>query len=80
MTSQHKTTVKELNKELKEVRTTLDDQRKLTQKETEFRKSIQERLLDAQKCIDELNAKNSELKENATKTTNNGDINNPGRW
>lgn len=64
MNNEIKSTVQELNKELKDLKNTIDEQRLQVQKETEQRINVQDRLKDADKYIEELKAKNSEL-ENA---------------
>lgn len=50
-----------MNKELKDLKITIDEQRQQVQKETEQRSNVLERLKEAEKYIDELKAKNNEL-------------------
>lgn len=61
MTIEHKATVQELIKELKDLKNTMEEQRQHIQKETEQRTNVQERLKEAEKYIEELKAKNTEL-------------------
>lgn len=61
MTIDHKANVQELNKELKDLKNAIEEQRQNVQKETEQRINVQEKLKEAEKYIEELKAKNSEL-------------------
>ncbi|XP_026326410.1 cingulin-like [Hyposmocoma kahamanoa] len=61
MTIEHKANVQELNKELKDLKNAIEEQRQNVQKETEQRINVQEKLKEAEKYIEELKAKNSEL-------------------
>lgn len=61
MTIEHKATVQELIKELKDLKNTMEEQRQHLQNETEQRTNVQERLKESEKYIEELKAKNTEL-------------------
>lgn len=61
LTNVNKATIHELNKELKDLKSTIDEQRKQLQHETEQRKHVQERLKETEKYIEELKVKNAEL-------------------
>lgn len=61
MTTEHKAIVQELTKELKDLKNAIEEQRQQVQKETEQKSDVQERLKEAEKYIEELKAKNTEL-------------------
>ncbi|XP_050362802.1 myosin-9-like isoform X2 [Nymphalis io] len=61
MTMQHKTEVQELNNKLKEVMTALDEERHLSQRETEQKHNLERSLKESQSIIEELKTKITEL-------------------
>ncbi|XP_049865476.1 uncharacterized protein LOC126366410 [Pectinophora gossypiella] len=60
-TAQHKAAIQELNKEIKELKTALEEQRKVTQNEMEVRKALEESLAESHNIMEDLKAKNTEL-------------------
>lgn len=61
LTNEHKATLQDLNKELKDFKDAIDEQRQQVQKEAEQRINVQERLREAEIYIEELKAKNTEI-------------------
>lgn len=61
VTAQNKTTIHDLTNQLKEFKTNLEEQRKVTQKEIELKEAAEAALLESQNNIEELKAKITEL-------------------
>lgn len=61
LTAQHKTAIHELTNQLKEFKTNLDEQRKITQREIELKEAAEAALIESHNNIEELKAKITEL-------------------
>lgn len=61
MTQQHKAAVQKLNKEIKDLRTELEQQIEVAHKESELRQKAEAKILDYQHSIEELRNKIMDL-------------------
>ncbi|XP_047523028.1 ribosome-binding protein 1-like isoform X2 [Pieris napi] len=64
MTAQHKSSVQELNNQLKELNLALEAERETTQREVGFKNALQEELNESRNTIEELRAKIDEYERN----------------
>lgn len=61
MNAQHKSTVQDLTNQLKDVKTVLEEQKRMTQQEIDQKQALQASLAESENTIEQLKAKITEL-------------------
>lgn len=61
MNAQHKSTVQDLTNQLKDVKTVLEEQKRMTQQEIDQKQALQSSLAESENTIEQLKAKITEL-------------------
>lgn len=74
MTTQHKAMVQDLTNQLKDIKTVLEEQKRVTQQEIDQKRALQKSLTESQNTIEQLKSKITEL-ENSRPNPGKIDIN-----
>lgn len=61
MTTQHKAMVQDLTNQLKDIKTVLEEQKRVTQQEIDQKRALQKSLTESQNTIEQLKSKITEL-------------------
>lgn len=61
MTTQHKSEIQEFNRKLKDMTSVLEEQKQISQRESEQKENLETLLRESQSAIEELKAKITEL-------------------